>query len=332
MGRVDDPDLFGDGDEPFAEGAWTGSPEHRGHPSSTPAAPLVPVGEPAVELPMEPIAIPIRHRSRRSTRRRRRRAREPQGRTTAERRRPRSGAELRRIRRLVALGMVLIATSVTLGSALRDDGPAVPDPAGGGPAPAAALIPSGPPVPLKLASRGSVVLYVPIAAARVTAIDYHTVDGARALDLTPSGRLLNASLLDRLERQVIGGTAATPSYYESGGSTQSVDVGAAAGTQLYAPVTGVVVGITPYVVSGRAWGSVVSVQPLGDPTVVVVLSNLAPDPSLRVGSDISAQTPTLLGTVVDLSPVLKMDIAQYTADAGNHVHIEVRPAEVLAIP
>jgi hypothetical protein len=327
--KPDDPDLFGDGDEPFAEGAWSGSPEHRGHPSTPPEGPSEATGD----LPMVAIPVPVRRNAATGGRRRRRGVRRsPAPETVPRRRRQRSGSELRRIRRLVALGMVLIATSVTLGSALRDDGPSVPDPTRGGPAPAAALIPSGPPLPLKLASRGPVVLYVPIASPRVTAIDYHAVDGTRALDLAPSGRMLNAGLLDRIERQIIGASAGGPSYYVSGGSTQSVDVGAAAGTQLYAPVTGVVVGITPYILNGRAWGAVVTIQPLGDPTVVVVVSGVAPDPTLRVGSEVSAQTPTLMGTVVDLSPVLKMDISQYTADAGNHVHIEVRPAEVLAIP
>ena len=327
--KPDEPDLFGDGNEPFAEGTWGGSAEHPGHASSPPDDPPGATVELPPDLVNEPYLPPVRTR-RRSRRRRRSRGAGLDG--TPRRRRPRSGAELRRIRRLVALGMVLIASSVTLGSALRDTGPGAIDPAQGGPAPAAALIPSGPPVPLKLASRGPVVLYVPIASSRTTAIDYHAVDGTRALDLSPSGRMLNAGLLARIERQIVGAAATGPAYYVSGGSTQSVDVGAAAGTQLYTPVTGVVAGITPYVLNGRAWGSVVTIQPLGDPTVVVTLTNLNPDPTLRVGSEVSAQTPTLMGTVVDLSPVLKMDISQYTADAGNHVHVEVRPAEVLAIP
>ena len=40
------------------------------------------------------------------------------------------------------------------------------------------------------------------------------------------------------------------------------------------------------------------------------------------------QEPTLLGTVADLSKVLKMELARYTADAGNHAHIELRPTPI----
>ena len=67
--------------------------------------------------------------------------------------------------------------------------------------------------------------------------------------------------------------------------------------------------------------------------MVVVVSHLFVDPSLRIGMQVSAsQEPTLLGTVADLSKVLKMELARYTADAGNHAHIELRPTPVLAIP
>ena len=35
---------------------------------------------------------------------------------------------------------------------------------------------------------------------------------------------------------------------------------------------------------------------------------------------------TKLGTIVDMSKVLSQEMAKYTSDAGNHVHIEVGPA------
>jgi hypothetical protein len=67
--------------------------------------------------------------------------------------------------------------------------------------------------------------------------------------------------------------------------------------------------------------------------VVVVVSHISADPSLRIGQQVTAsQEPTLLGTVADLSKVLKMELAHYTADAGNHAHIELRPTPALTIP
>ena len=35
---------------------------------------------------------------------------------------------------------------------------------------------------------------------------------------------------------------------------------------------------------------------------------------------------TKLGSIVDLSKVLHQEMARYTSDAGNHVHIQVGPA------
>jgi hypothetical protein len=277
----------------------------------------------------------LRRRSARRRGRGRPEADPPGGRSNGSRRyrSRRSGAEWRRLRRLIASGAVLVVIAVTIGSTLRPASSKTPDPGANGPVPVANLLPTPPPQPLKLASRGAVILYVPISADHITAIAYHKVGGASTLDLDPSGKLMNAGILDRIEQQVVGDTAGSPDYYISGGSTASVDVGAEAGTEVYSPVNGTVVGISPYVLSGQAWGSQISIQPTADPTVVVVLTNLFPAPGLRVGQQVSAtQQPTRLGTVADLSKVLKMDLAQYTSDAGNHVHIELRPTVLNFIP
>lgn len=245
----------------------------------------------------------------------------------------RAGASWRRTRRLVALGIVLVVSAVTLGSALREDNAPAVEVATPGPEPASQLVPSPPPRPLKLASRGPVNLYVPIDRSRITAIVYHRMDGGDTLDLAPSGNLLNEGLVDRIERQIIGRTASGPDYFIADGSTATVDVGAAPGTQVYAPVNGTVVGITPMILNGARWGDQVSIAPQADPSVVVVVSNIAADPALRIGVPVTTtQDPTLLGTVSDLSKVLKMELAHYTADAGNHAHIELRPTPNPAIP
>ena len=97
-------------------------------------------------------------------------------------------------------------------------------------------------------------LYVPIDRARITAIVYHRVDGSDTLDLTPSGNLLNAGIVDRIERQIVGSTATGPDYFIASGSTASVDVGAGAGTQVYSPVNGTIVGITPMILNGARVG------------------------------------------------------------------------------
>ena len=234
---------------------------------------------------------------------------------------------------MIALGAVLVVSAVTLGSALRDQragrraGHArtragQPARAVAAAAAAQAGLPQGP-----------VILYVPIdRAPGSAAIVYHRMEGSGTFDLTPSGKLLNAGIVDRIERQIIGPTA-TRRTTSSPPARPPASLRERPVTQVYSPVNGTIVGITPMILNGAAWGSQLSIQPQADPGVVVVVSHLFVDPALRIGQQVTAsQEPTLLGTVADLSKVLKMELARYTADAGNHAHIELRPTPVLAIP
>ena len=70
------------------------------------------------------------------------------------------------------------------------------------------------------------------------------------------------------------------------------------------------------------------IQPSGEPSVVVSVTNILPDPALTVGSQLVAGT-SKIGTVLDLSSVEKLALARYTQDAGNHVAIEVHSAATL---
>jgi hypothetical protein len=133
---------------------------------------------------------------------------------------------------------------------------------------------------------------------------------------------------------VFGGGGGGLTYYSldggTGVSTGELDVGAAPGTDVYSPVDGTIVGLTPYVLNGKAYGERVEIQPSDAPSVVVALKNLQPDPSLTVGSAVAAAT-SRLGTVLQLSKVEKQALARYTQDAGDHVAITVRPSAALAL-
>ena len=63
----------------------------------------------------------------------------------------------------------------------------------------------------------------------------------------------------------------------------------------------------------------------------LALTQIAPDPSLRVGSTVSAST-TKVGSILDLSRVEHESLSKYTQDAGNHVTIELRRSATLSIP
>jgi murein DD-endopeptidase MepM/ murein hydrolase activator NlpD len=202
------------------------------------------------------------------------------------------------------------------------------------PAPADRLLPAGPPRPQVVALRGSLRLQLPIDQSRVTAIGYHAAGGG-ALALDPIGRQANEGLVSRVARRLFGGNEPGLTYYklggESGADTSALDVGAPPGTDVYSPVDGTIVGITPYVVSEKELGKRIDIQPAAAPSYVVTLTHLRPDPALTVGSMVAAAR-SKIGTVLDFSRVERQALARYTQDAGNHVSVEVHPAATLALP
>jgi hypothetical protein len=239
----------------------------------------------------------------------------------------------RRARRIAGLIAASIAVIITLLlSAFSSDSrsPSVATE----PAPAKRLLPAGPPRPQVVALRGSLRLQLPIDQTRVTAIGYHAVGGG-ALALEPVGRRANEGLLSRIVRGLFGGGESRIKYYHLGGEdgpeTAALDVGAPPGTDVYSPVDGTVVGITPYIVSEKKLGARIDVQPATAPSLVVTLTHLRPDPALSVGSAVAAAR-SKIGTVLDFSGVERQALARYTQDAGNHVSIEVHPAATLALP
>jgi hypothetical protein len=119
-------------------------------------------------------------------------------------------------------------------------------------------------------------------------------------------------------------------YQLDGGTPSALDVGAVPGTNVYSPVDGTVVGITPYVVGGHRFGTRIDIQPQTAPSFVVSLTQLRADPSLAVGSNVVSGA-TRLGAVVDLAKAEQQALARYTNDAGNHVAIELRPAASLVL-
>jgi hypothetical protein len=252
--------------------------------------------------------------------------------TSRHRRRyPRSRPDRRRTRRRVALAIVLLVTVTVIATALRS-GSSSNTPTAIASVPPTQLAPNGPPAPRGLATApGNLVLDVPVSQRRITAIVYHGAGSARVVPLEPLGSQRNAGLLNTIAKMLTGAPdgGGGPSYYVDdagqGSSTGSVDVGAVAGTDVYSPVDGKVISIRPYVIDGTAHGDVIEIQPTSTPADVVTLTNLSAAAGVAVGSDVSA-AKSKLGTIVDLSKVLSQEMARYTSDAGNHVHLEVGPA------
>jgi hypothetical protein len=246
------------------------------------------------------------------------------------RRREQQEARRRRLAVLVAIATVAVATLLVtaFGGGGDHTSNAAPKLAS-----VARLLPTGPPTLQVVARLGGLQLVLPVNQGRTTAIGYY--GGAEgALPLTPAGTQANAGLVRRLVHLVVGGDSGSPRWYllpgGQGSSTSALVVGAAPGTDVYSPVDGTIVGISKVVVNGERYGQRIDVQPTSAPSLVVSISRLAADPSLKVGALVTAAA-SKLGEVIDFSLVEHQTLARYTNDAGNHVLIEVHPVATLQV-
>jgi hypothetical protein len=184
------------------------------------------------------------------------------------------------------------------------------------------------PIPEIVAQRGAVRLQLPISQARLTAIGYHSANDG-ALTLQPIGHQGNEGVVQRIVHGIFGGGGGSPKWYQlGGGGSSALDVGAPVGSDVYSPVDGTVIGIRPFVVEGRQYGSEIDIQPQSAPGFVVAVTQLVADPALTVGTPV-ASGATKIGRVANLATVERQALARYTNDAGNHVTVEVRTAPVL---
>ena len=175
-----------------------------------------------------------------------------------------------------------------------------------------------------LAEAAGVEISTPIRPASLTGLGYHP-EGENLVELVPRGENLSANPL--LSLFADGETPENIHYHmmdaagRTGPETGALDVGAAAGTTVYAPVTGMVTAIRPDPMIQGA--NVVEIKPDAKENVRVTVS------LVHSGTDSAGVTTrvtagmTKLGTVADSAEILDPQLSSYTSDAGNHVTISV---------
>jgi murein DD-endopeptidase MepM/ murein hydrolase activator NlpD len=225
----------------------------------------------------------------------------------------------------VALGVAVVVVLAV--SAFRPDGRPVVG--AGTPASATRLLPPPPPSGVAVAVYGRLHVASPVNERVITAIGYHGA-GGDALPFEPVGRQANVGVATRLFHRIFGGGGSGGVvYYQLGGgqgpSSGALDIGAPPGTDVYAPTDGTIVGLRDYVLNGKKYGSVIDIEPVREPSVVLSVSHLEADPALTVGSTISAGT-SRIGRVIDLSQAEHLALSRYTRDAGNYVELVLHPA------
>jgi len=249
----------------------------------------------------------------------------PTRRRRVERREVRASRRARRFALLTLLAIVLVvALALTAFGGKPQSVPLLPSTA------LAAGAKQTKPFPQVLAVHGAVRLQMPISQNFTTAIGFHS-SGDGALSLSPLGHQGNEGALQRLVHKIFGGGGGNPVWYRlDEGAPSVLDVGASPGTNVYAPVDGTIVGISPYIVGGHRFGSRIDIQPQSAPSLVVSLTQLRSDPSLSVGANVVSGA-TRLGEVVNLARVERQALSRYTNDAGNHVSVTIRPAASLVL-
>jgi murein DD-endopeptidase MepM/ murein hydrolase activator NlpD len=167
-------------------------------------------------------------------------------------------------------------------------------------------------------------LTLPIAAGDATIIAYQPISDERALALTPVGEQANANAVVSFFRGIFAGEAPVR-YYQLKGEgnvpTNSVLIGAPAGSPITAPVSGTVTGVKEYKLYGKYDDVQISIR-LEDLSGVTVSLMFASDPAVSIGQQVSAGK-TQLGKVRECPPELGGVLATYTHDSGSHVHLKV---------
>lgn len=175
-------------------------------------------------------------------------------------------------------------------------------------------------------------MQLPIARDRVRTTLFRSINDSSGVPMTP----------DSSWKHEVGSADG-----QRGPRTAGMDIAAAAGTVVFAPVDGVIQGSRPYILAGRAVGYELDISPRAASDVLVRVRNLDPIPPERgaqslcesagvsqpeVGQDVTAGV-TCLGQIRDLGNIrdlIQPEVADHVAggndpntDGFNHLHIEV---------
>ena len=190
----------------------------------------------------------------------------------------------------------------------------------------------------QIAAYGKVKIYSPIAQENLTGVLFHQASYNTALVMTTKLPEANPEKVSvdhpvRVNNKQTEGKwvdADALHLYRVQDATPmdtSIDVGAKAGTTVYAPVTGTVVKVTNYDLYGYVPDVKIQIQPEGHPELDVVVLHQY-DPQVKAGDKVEGGV-TPISSVRDIAKDLTdVQLGFFTAadDPGNHSHVEVNDA------
>lgn len=189
------------------------------------------------------------------------------------------------------------------------------------------------PTPVFAFSHG-LILCLPYPKSRVTAIAYHQVYAPDSFKLVPAPQVTHVRMDDDTPAGLVrartlnsrGKTVPQRRMFRSdrrGPANRAVDVGTRRGTPVRAPVSGKIIAVRPYMLYGKYPDVEIDILPDANPAVRVTLFHVA---RVRVkrGQRVSSGV-TVLGKVRDIARYFEPQLAEYTHERGNHIHIQVKP-------
>jgi murein DD-endopeptidase MepM/ murein hydrolase activator NlpD len=202
--------------------------------------------------------------------------------------------------------------------------------------------PTGPPTPC-FASYKSLQLALPVPPDDVTLVAFHQAAGSKALHVdslvadtdmealaarTQDGDFPSAAQLAQEHGTADDARAIWQGEVlrlwrsgRSGPPDTAIDVGAAPGSEVRAPVTGSVIAVRAYDLYGSLQDYEIHIQPDGWPEVDVVLIHVT-DVLVSEGDHVvGGLTP--IASVRHLSDDVALQLSGYTADGGDHVHLQL---------
>lgn len=192
------------------------------------------------------------------------------------------------------------------------------------------------PMPV-IASYGGLDVRLPVPLDQLTEIGFHQASNDYALSMTTTMPTASTDEVKRTRTTgrdiaaqktgidaVLTGSVVRMWRNRPGQPDTAVDVGAPAGADVYAPVTGTVVKIKKFSLYGKYDDYEIHIRPDGFPDIDCVMIHVD-DLSCEVG-DYVIGGATRVAAVRLLSNRINHQLAEYTKDGGDHVHVQLNDA------
>lgn len=200
--------------------------------------------------------------------------------------------------------------------------------------------PEGPATPI-FATYRTLQLHLAVAEQDLTELAFHQAAGPNALpmesllpdadpaladDKRGTGRVVPERDPDATEPAVLGGEVIRMwRASRSGPPNTAADIGALAGAPVFAPVSGTVIEVKPYKLYGVHDDLEIHIQPTGWPEIDLVIIHVS-DPTVKAG-DLVTGGVTRIASVRLLADRVNHQLADYTPDAGDHIHMQLNRVE-----